>query len=153
MKNAITTLRTALQHALDELNRINSTYSCVRPDVTYGVTAALAATYLAPIKNASEIECRIVGKVVNDLLAAGYTVGVNDGEDDVVKPTNTDASVIFAALASTDMDCLLVRKPGSSMKSFVALVWGNGVDVISDYGTSLETTLADANALAAELGA
>ena len=107
-------------------------------------------TALAPIEHASEIERRIVGRLVTDLLAAGYTMGVNDGEEDVISPTCNEAEIIFKALASTDTDCLLVRKPGTKLKSFVLLVWGNDVDVISDYGTSLEDVLSGANALADE---
>lgn len=145
----LTILRTALQHALDELNRVNASYNCVRPDVTYAAADALRKTFLGPIKNASEIEQRIVGKVITDLLDADYFISVNDGEDDVVTDSK-DAAEIFAALASTDTDTIHVTHPRKK-RSFVFLVWGNDVDVISDYGVSLEDVLAGANALAEEL--
>lgn len=134
-------LREALQHSLDELNRINAAHNCVRPDVTYAAAKALRDTDLPPIPHASEIEKRIVGKLVEALLAAGYTIGVNDGEDDVVSPNCNDAEIIYKALASTDADILLVRNPGTGLKSFVALVWGNDAEIISDYGISLDAII------------
>lgn len=36
-------LYAALKHTLDELNRINASYNCVRPDVTYAAAAAIAS--------------------------------------------------------------------------------------------------------------
>ncbi|WP_213287543.1 hypothetical protein [Bradyrhizobium sp. sGM-13] len=147
----IVTLREALQHSLDELNRINAAHNCVRPDVTCTLMKALAL--LPPIPNASEVERAIVGRLVTDLLAAGYRITVNDGEEDVVKTSN-DPNTIFKALASTDSDTLEVFNPAAEKRhSFVVLVWGNETDVISDYGVSLEPVIAAANALANELEA
>lgn len=150
MKMAITTLRDALQHALDELHRVNAAHACVRPDVTYAAMEALRNTYLAPIENASEIERRIVGKLVTDLLAAGFAISVNDGEETTLEDS-TDLAAICAAMGSTDSDNLYVSKPGLTPGRWILLVWGNDVDVISDYSMSLEPFIAPANDLAEAL--
>jgi hypothetical protein len=146
-----TILREALEVARDELKRINDHYSCVRPDPFGVVIQALAAVPpLPPIPHASEIEKRIVYRLVTDLLAAGYQITVNDGEDDTVIKA-TDPDVIWPALASTDMDTLKVTGHPVKRRSFVELVWGNDCDVISDYGVSLEEVVSEANKLAESL--
>jgi hypothetical protein len=94
------------------------------------------------MSNAVAIEKKIINTVIEDLLAAGYAVTVNDGEDDVLTKS-TDAKKIYAALGSTDEDWLVVYKEGEK-KSFVRLIHGNGPDVICDYGVSLEPVMARA---------
>lgn len=108
------------------------------------------------IDNASVVERRIVGKVVRDLIAAGYVISVNDGGEEDVLVGVTDETLIFKALASTDADTLRVSKKGSHPgtprgTSFVYLVWGNDCSVISDYGMSLEEIMRPALALSNEL--
>lgn len=99
----------------------------------------------------SPIEARIVRRAVRDLLAAGYLVTTNDGEEDTVRRSSNIAQ-IMAALCTTEEDYLYVVKPFEPQTaSFVWLIWGNEDCVISDYGTSLEEALAGANRLADEL--
>lgn len=145
-----TLLRTALQHALDELVRINNLHQCVRPDVTFAASDALLKTFLAPIENASEIEQMIVGKLVTDLLNAGYSLTIFNGGVEPELNRSSDAAVIFAALAASDHDEIVVRQR-EIRKGWIRLIWGNDCDVISDYTINLETHLAGANALATEL--
>ena len=149
-KSTETILREALVVARDELKRVNDHYSCVRPDPLGVVIQALATVpAIPPIPHADEIERRIVGRAVMDLLNAGYLISVYDGGETTVKNSN-DPNVIWPALASTDMDLLFVSHPRFK-RSTVQLVWGNGCDVISDYGVSLEGVLANANELAETL--
>jgi len=117
------------------------------------VIAALriAATYvpLPNIPHATDNEKRIVGKLVEDLLAAGFKISVNDGEEICLR-RSFDPSEIFSALSSTSQDYLIVH--GNRIADrWVRLIWGNDVDVISDYHVGLEPYLAGANALANEL--
>lgn len=151
-KSAETILREALVVARDELKRVNDHYGCVRPDPFGAVIQALAAVPpIPPISNVSEIEKRIVYRVVTDLLAAGYVITVNDGEEDVLVG-QTKPDLIWQALGSTDADTLKVSHPTATPKrSFVYLVWGNDADVISDYGVSLEGPLTEAFKLAESL--
>lgn len=105
-----------------------------------------SATHLPRIEHATDNEKRIVGKLVEDLLAAGFQLSVND----VPLKRSTDAGAIYAALSSAGEDYLLVHELGKTDR-WVRLIWGNDVDVISDYHTSLEPHMAGANTLANEL--
>lgn len=106
---------------------------------------------LPAIPHATDNEKRIVGRLVTDLIAAGAQLSVNDGEE-VTVMRSTDADKIFVALSSTGEDYLMVDFPATGPRQrWVRLIWGNDVDVISDYHTSLEPFLAGANALASEL--
>lgn len=108
----------------------------------------------APIVNASVTETIIVGKLVKDLLAAGFQVSIDDGGglDESPLQRSTDAATIYAALASTDSDRLyLYRKDARNFTGWVYLVWGNDVDVVSDYTSNIQKHVAGANQLAEDL--
>ena len=104
---------------------------------------------LANLRNPSEK--LIAVKIVDDALAAGYTISVYDGEAYPVK-RSADADTILGAMASTEMDTLVFRKDGERIGS-VVLIYGNGHDLISDYtdNEAMEALLAPATELADEL--
>jgi hypothetical protein len=80
------------------------------------------------------LEKKIVRKTVRELLAAGYEIAVDNGEEQL--PYTTHYSSITSALFSTDEVLLIARK--GDQTSFVYLVYGNdGYDVINDYGMTL----------------
>jgi hypothetical protein len=138
-KSPETILREALVVARDELLRVTHEGWVVRPDVFPQINSALVDVPAIPaIPHVSEIEKRIAGKIVTDLLAAGYQITVNDGEEDTVV-RSTDPDRIFEAMGSTDADVLKVTgNPAPHRKrSFVAFVWGNGRDCIHDYGMNI----------------
>jgi hypothetical protein len=86
------------------------------------------------------IEQRIVRHTAKALIAAGYTIDVNDGEETTLKGS-TSLKAITEACFSTDEDRFYTYKEGK--KSFVQFIYGNGGhDVISDYGMSLEPVMA-----------
>jgi hypothetical protein len=94
---------------------------------------------LPAIPHGSTNEKLIVGKLVTDLLSAGFWISVYDGEETTVR-RSTDAETIFKALASTDEDYLNVGRTGADgMKAeispigWVRLIWGNDNDIISDW--------------------
>ena len=92
------------------------------------------------------IERAIVKRTIRDLLKAGYTLGVNDGEEIVLRNC-ADPKVIFEAMFSTDEDYLLVYKAGSK-KAFgwVRFIYGNdGWDVMADHTMNLEPDLKGAS--------
>lgn len=109
-----------------------------------------AAGVLPDIPNASTIERKIVGRLVTDLLAAGFSLSVNDGEEITVQKS-TDADAIYAALSSTDQDYLYVHRPNDKREPWIRLVWGNDCCVISDYLTSLDTWVDPVQQFATEL--
>lgn len=151
-KSPETILREAMVVARDEFKRITDcdTATSVKAEVFYKVVDALhVVPATPPIPHASELERKIVGKVVECLLDAGYLISVYDGEETTVRNA-TEGAAIWHALASTDSDTLNVRHPDRS-RSFVFLVWGNGVDVISDHGISLKAVLKPAFDLAEAL--
>lgn len=86
------------------------------------------------------VELKIARRVVDDLLAAGYPLGVWDGED-LTLTLCRDADKIMAALRTTDEDDLVVYgKPDSDTRnrSFVKFTWGEEYDVINNYGMSVD---------------
>lgn len=86
-----------------------------------------------------ELELRICEKVVDCLLSSGYSITVNDGEDDVLKKS-VDKTKIMSAVCSTDKDHLITHKKGDGDK-FVTFIWGNVETVIHDYTASLEPVI------------
>jgi hypothetical protein len=121
-----------------------------RRDTVIEALRVAAASILAPIENASDIEKKIAGKLITDVLAAGYSVSVWNGGDDAEIKLSSDAETIFKAMAASDQDELVIFK-NNRRCGWIRLVYGNDVDIISDYTTNLETVLAGANALANEL--
>lgn len=97
-------------------------------------------------------EKTVVRRVVRDLLAAGYSLTVDDGEDEPVKKS-TKFSEIMAALMQTDEDYLYTHKQGCP-NSFVRFVYGNDSwEVICDHGVSLEKVLKGAQEVCERLEA
>jgi hypothetical protein len=107
-------------------------------DVDQGVRARVA------------VERRIVKRTVKDLLEAGYTLSVFDGEEESAM-TSTDYKLLHDALLNTDQDFLNVWVNGKRF-GWVRFVYGNdGYDVISDYTVNLEDALKGVNEFASSL--
>jgi len=101
------------------------------------------------VKMRQKVEREIITRLVGDALKAGYTLGVNDGEETTLRQCS-DAAVVLNAMFTTDEDLLLVYLNGEQF-GWVKLVYGNdGWDVISDYTINLEHIMAGANAVAKE---
>jgi hypothetical protein len=94
-----------------------------------------------------EIETRICEKAVDGLLAAGFAVGVTDGEEATVT-NSTDKTKIMDAVSATGEAFLLAYKNGKKA-GWVRLMWGNAAHLIIDYTVNLEDALKEANAFAA----
>lgn len=96
-------------------------------------------------------EGKIARKAAEALIAAGFTVGVNDGEETVLK-RSTDMGAIVAALFSSDEDYLLAYDAAGKKVGWVYLVYGNsGYDLISDYSVNLTDALRPAENYAERL--
>lgn len=99
------------------------------------------------------IERKIAAKVVEDILAAGYsiTIAYHDSNSDTIVQS-TDAAAIVAELNQCDVEYLLVHEAGSNRfehLGWVEFVYGNsGYDLIAENTNSLEWLLAGAEALA-----
>lgn len=94
-------------------------------------------------------EATIAQRCIKDLLAAGYSLAVNDGEE--TSPTSTNAKRVFSLLGTVDMEHLVVYNDNKKI-GWVFFVYGNEPGVlISDYTVNLEPALAGVNRLADEL--
>jgi hypothetical protein len=102
------------------------------------------------------MECQIALTAIRSILAAGYSITVSDGEEEVLKRSR-DPKAIAEAMMSTDEDVLKfyeTEHPQSKQAGWVHLVYGNsGHDVISDHTANEKTEgcLKEANLLADQL--
>ena len=104
------------------------------------------------VKMRQKVERKIAQAAITQLLAAGFAISVDNGED--FTPAYTDAAKIERAMFETDEDTLFVKnlkagtKAGTSV-GWVCFMYGNdGPDVIHDYTVNLEPFLTEANKLA-----
>ena len=102
-------------------------------------------------KSELDAERNAARKVIKALLNAGYTVGINDGEETTIK-RSTDKTALYAALWTTDEDYIYAYNaeddfpfkgfPKGKRIGWVYLVYGNSPEeLVSDYTTNLETIL------------
>ena len=100
-----------------------------------------------------EMERDIVNTLLTSVLAAGYSVSVNNGGDDDELDRSTDMTAILAAMFAASEDYLFFYKAGAAADaepwSWVRLIYVNcGWEVIADYGMNCDSLLESANALA-----
>lgn len=83
------------------------------------------------------IEGRVARAIVDKALADNMRISVHDGEAYAIAQS-TDRAAIIDAMASTDMDKLVLRDMDSRYRGTIVLVYGNsGWDVISDHTVAL----------------
>jgi len=102
------------------------------------------------LKQRIQIERDIGEKIIDDALAAGYTISVYDSAEWTVK-NSRDRAEIVAALMTTDDDILRFSDAEGKTIGSVWLVYGNsGWDVICDSSTNdpTQALLAGAEQLA-----
>ena len=83
-----------------------------------------------------KVEKLIVTTLVQDILANGFTVSINNGGDSWEIHRSTDLSKIIATLFATDEETIYFFKKTetSGYSGWFRLVYGNdGYDVISNY--------------------
>lgn len=92
------------------------------------------------------VEAIVCARAVSDLLAAGYEIKVDNGDDVTERLSERDA--VLREMFACDDDLLRIYRKKKSI-GWVRLIYGNGgFDVISDYTTNLESVLKPANDLA-----
>lgn len=92
------------------------------------------------VKARIAIETKIAKKAISELIKAGYTLGVHDGEELVLRNC-TDQKALIKAMQSVDEEHLMVYKDNKRV-GYVFFVYGNsGWDVIADYTTNLDPTM------------
>jgi len=79
------------------------------------------------------VEQKIVRKLIDIVLAKGYNISVNDGEEWVLKQSRYKTT-ICNAMMTTDEDVWQVRTTSGDLAGKVWFVYGNdGYDVVADY--------------------
>lgn len=84
-----------------------------------------------------------VRRLIRLLLKKGFSVSVDNGEEET--EFMQDFTDIFLGARSTDRDVFRVIHPTVG-QSWVLLVYGNGDEVISDYGTRLDKLMSELGA-------
>ena len=106
----------------------------------------------ATISNTRRIERTIIRRIVLDAVKAGYTVGVHNGEELVLKGATT-VTAVLDKLFSVDEEYLFVYKEGKRI-GWVLFVYGNGGwDVVTDYSPRLAEIMIRAEELAGKYSA
>ncbi len=82
--------------------------------------------------NDHDLEKQAVAEFVAIALADGYAVSVYDGEETTVTRSK-DRQAIINALFTTDSDTLKLRSDDGKITASFQFIYGNGVDVLSDY--------------------
>lgn len=98
----------------------------------------IAAARTGDLARRIRTEGKIARKLVSELLARGFSVSVNDGEEWTVN-RSTDKAEIVGALFSTDEDIIRGFRADGQTIGMAYLVYGNdGYDVVNDYSTGKE---------------
>lgn len=103
----------------------------------------------ASVRKRRLMELAVVRKLATDLIAAGLTITVDDGDDEPVK-RSADVPAIMEATFAVDECTLYIHNAADTtrMKPFawIRIIYGNdGYDAISDYTTNLEEHLKGVN--------
>ena len=105
----------------------------------------------------NHIEQQIVQQVIQDALAAGFRLTVDNLEDSSPVRHSQDAGAVLAAMTRADENYLYLSRhaPGDhEYIGWVHFVYGNDShDVIDDYTVNLQQMLTNAEALADRLAA
>lgn len=86
--------------------------------------------YLKNPTGSHAVEQEVARAVLRRILAAGYGVRVDDGED--LHPLTTDEATAWDTMGETDADRLKVYRGWTRIGS-ILLIWGNGEDLVSDW--------------------
>jgi hypothetical protein len=104
-----------------------------------------------PHASTATIERLIVGKIVDELLTKYDFLTVENVDRDHLLDKSDNADAVLAAIFSTNDGEAWVFTP--KRESFVKLVIGNGVDILSDYHIALAKLVQKAIKLADALEA
>lgn len=103
------------------------------------------------VKMRQKVEREICTAVVDALLAAGFTISVDNGGDSNELSDSSDRVAILAAMFLTDDEYLHAGKDGHPV-GWVRFIYGNdGYDVMSDYTVNLEAFIGDGTPVAAKI--
>lgn len=97
---------------------------------------------MSMVKMRMMVEREIVTMIIDDALAAGYEIAVDNGGDGFEYRGTDKARITDHTFAADDARLYLFRPGEKKSVGWVYCVYGNdGWDVISDYTTNLEKLL------------
>lgn len=103
------------------------------------------------VKMRQKVEREICTTVVDALLAAGFTISINNGDDADELSNATDKAKIVASMFLTDDEYLMAIR-NDKVFGWVRFIYGNdGPDVMSDYTTNLEPFIGAGTAVEAKI--
>lgn len=92
---------------------------------------------IAFVNHRQALERRIVGMIIQDAIAQGYTVKIDNGEETI---TAKDLADLMAEIMATDEEALRFFNSLGVYVGSVFLVYGNdGFDCIADHTDNKET--------------
>jgi hypothetical protein len=101
---------------------------------------------MTTVRTRIKIENEICTAVVDALLAAGFAIAVDNGDEES-KPT-TDRAAILEGMFQTDQEHLYAYAGNGKFFGWVFLEYGNdGYDVISDYTVNLDSLIGQGTAV------
>lgn len=77
-----------------------------------------------------QVENRIATALIDAALAKGYSIVINDGEED--HPKSNDRKTILDSMASTDQEYVVVYE-GDRRIGMIWIIYGEGATCITDY--------------------
>lgn len=83
-------------------------------------------------------ERQIIDTLIDTILDAGHFITVHDGEEYAIRFSN-DKDAITAEVAATDETIFRIRRADKSQIGMIALIHGNGIDLIHDMTDTPET--------------
>jgi hypothetical protein len=87
------------------------------------------------VEEVKAIETRAIRFLLERAIAEGYSITVNDGQEDVIVGS-VDVAAIMDKMFSVDEETLILCRDGR--QKTVLVIHGNGRDVFSDWSQSLD---------------
>lgn len=86
---------------------------------------------------ANQIENRIAQALIHEILVRGFTVSINDGEEEVITKSTAEKAIL-KAMANTDENTIVFFNSKGPVGG-IMIFFGEGDEMISDYSDNLIT--------------
>lgn len=98
--------------------------------------------YDSSVRVRALVERAIARKAIEVLTAAGYTITVDDGDDEPVKRSVVPNDIMEAVFAVDEATLYVHDKPEGKAFAWISFIMGNtGWDVVNDHTVNLEEVL------------
>jgi len=91
------------------------------------------------VKMRQIVEREMVEAVIDDLLATGFKIAIDNGGDDYEVDFTSNRKKLVEGIMATDEERLYVSRNGKNAVGWVYFIYGeDGWDVMNDYTVNLE---------------